>query len=732
VIFDGPVPSQLSHFWDGIYDKPACAARPPPATFEQIMKALFPRICALLLPLGLVAAPLKSLQEFQQKAAANHAEIRVPQFETTADQIAAAGKAAIVSGDAALDRIAKQDPKQATFDSTFVALDNATSDVGLVASRLDFIQKTSPQAALRDAAEEAVKALNQWGVGIQYRDDVYQAIKAFAATQPKLTGEDKRLFDYTLRDYRRAGLDLPPEKRKEVETLRKELTGLETDFETNIIKTKLPMTFKKAELAGVPDSFLSQAKTGDDAYTVLINVTPQRMKVLENCSIEETRKKVTETEYNLAKDVNLPLFNHLVAIRNEIALKLGYASWDDFQIEVKMAKNGVSATKFIQDLVQGIQPKFAAEVSELQKLKAAETHDANAKIELWDWRYYQNQLMKTRYTVDTEALRVYFPYQRTLEGMFAIYQSLFGLKFEQVQAPYTWAEGVTLWAVTDAKSGDPMGLFYLDMFPRDGKYNHFAEFGIQPGWVQPNGTFLRPTVALVCNFTPSNGDTPSLLDHREVETLFHEFGHCMHAILTQAKRARFSGTSVPGDFVEAPSQMLENWTFDKSVLDTFAADYRDPSKKVPVDILNKMREVRLATIGVFYRRQFSFALLDLAVHGAHAPGEKVDTQAVTNKILSDVFFPVPKDSAFLAFFGHLASGYDAGYYGYAWADDIAADMASIFEKSPHGYLDQETGMRLRKEIYSQGDSRDVNISIEKFLGRSHTHEAFLGKLGINQ
>jgi thimet oligopeptidase len=695
------------------------------------MKALFASIGAILLPLSLVAAPLKSLQEFQQKAAANHAEIRVPQFETTADQITAAAKTAIASGDAALDRIAKQDPKQATFDSTFVALDNAASDVGLVANRLDFIQKTNPQAALRDAAEEAVKSLNQWGVGVQYREDVYQAIKAFAATQPKLTGEDQRLFDFTLRDYRRAGLDLAKDQRNEVEKLRKELTGLETDFETNILKTRAPMTFKKAELAGVPESFVTQAKTGDDAYTVMVNVTPARMKVLENCSVEATRKKVTETEYSMAKEVNLPLFNHLVALRNEIALKLGYASWDDYQIEVKMAKNGATATKFVEDLVKGIQPKFDAEVAELQKLKAAETHDANAKIELWDWRYYQNQLMKQRYTVDTEALRVYFPYQHTLEGMFAIYQSLFGLKFEQVEAPYTWAEGVTLWAVTDAKTGEPMGLFYLDMFPREGKYNHFAEFGIQPGWVQPNGTFLRPTVALVCNFTPANGDTPSLLDHREVETLFHEFGHCMHAILSQAKRARFAGTSVPGDFVEAPSQMLENWTFDKSVLDTFAADYRDPSKKVPVDILNKMKEVRLATIGVFYRRQFSFALLDLAVHGPHAAGENVDTQAVTNKILSDVFFPVPQDSAFIAFFGHLVDGYDAGYYGYAWADDIAADMANVFEQSTGGFLDRATGLRLRNEIYSRGDSRDVNVSIQKFLGREHTHEAFLKKLGIN-
>ncbi len=695
------------------------------------MKTFVPLVVLAALPLTITAAPLETLASVQQEAAKFHAEIRVPDFETTPEQIAASTKAAIAAGDAALDRIAQQDPKTATFENTFVALDDAGADAVLVGSRLDFIQKTSPNAAMRDAAEDAVKTISQWAVGIQYREDVYRAIKDFAATKPKLTGEDERLFEFTLRDYRRAGLDLPLDQRQQVEALRKELTTLETDFESNIIKTRVALTFTKAELAGVPDDFLQQHKSGDDAYTVLVSVTPQRLMVEENCAVEETRKKVTVAEYNMAKDVNLPLFNRLVALRNEIAQKLGYASWDDYQIEVKMAKTGARATQFVRDLVREIEPKYAAEVAELQKLKVAETKNPDVKIELWDWRYYQNQLMKQRYTVDTEALRVYFPYQRTLEGMFAIYQSLFGLKFAQIEAPYTWAPGVTLWAVTDVKTGEPLGLFYLDMFPREGKYNHFAEFGIQPGWVRSNGSFLRPTVALVCNFTPPNGHTPSLLDHREVETLFHEFGHCMHAILTQAKRARFSGTNVPGDFVEAPSQMLENWTFDKSVLDTFAADYRDPSKKVPVEVLQRMKEVRLATIGVFYRRQFGFALLDLAIHAAHPLGERVDGQTITNGILSDVFFAVPNESAFVSYFGHIASGYDAGYYGYAWADDIAADMASVFEKSPHGYLDQDTGMRLRREVYEKGDSRDVNISIEKFLGRKHTDDAFLEKLGIH-
>ena len=247
-------------------------------------------------------------------------------------------------------------------------------------------------------------------------------------------------------------------------------------------------------------------------------------------------------------------------------------------------------------------------------MKVKETGDANAKIYVWDWRYYANQLKKTKYNVDAEQLRVYFPYQRVLDGMFTIYQRIFGLKFERVEAPYKWIGDLQFYAVSDRKTGEPLGLFYLDMFPREGKYNHFAQFGIIEGKLLPDGRYQRPVCALVCNFPPPQPDKPSLLSHDEVETLFHEFGHAMHTILTRAKYSRFSGTSVPQDFVEAPSQMLENWAWDKTVLDSFAADYRDPRKKIPQEILDQLKASRLATMGMFYRRQLSFGLMDLALH----------------------------------------------------------------------------------------------------------------------
>src|SRR5215471_14658473 len=644
------------------------------------------------------AENLKTVDDFKAAADKANAVLTIPDWEQTPESVDATVKNAIATANKALDQIGSQDLSKVTFKSTVLALDDLNWQAGLAASRTVVIKESSTNEKMRAAAENAVKEFQDWAVGI---------------------------------DYRRAGLALPPDKRKEVEDLRKQLAKLGTDFDTNIVNAKVPVVFTKAELDGVPDSFFAApgVKTGDDSYTVLPNVTWQFIAVEENAKSEATRKKLYVIHDSLAKDTNRAVLNQMIELRNKIALRLGYKSWDDFQTEIKMAKTGAGAKKYINDLVSGIQPKFAAEVADMQKMKADDTKDPNAKIEVWDWRYYDNQLVKQKYTVDKEALRDFFPFQKVLEGMFNIYQSIFGLKFEKIAAPYKWIDDLQFYMVTDAASGEPLGIFYLDMFPREGKFNHFAQFDIISGKLFPNGKYQRPTVALLCNFPPASGDAPSLMTHQDVETLFHEFGHALHSIVTRAKYGRFAGTHVPGDFVEAPSQMLQNWVWDKKVLDTFAADYRDPSKKIPADVIQKMNDAKKATAGVFYRRQFAFASLDLAMHDAHGENAQWDCVAISNPILEKVFLPIDPSTTFVTYFGHM-NGYDAGYYGYAWADAIAADMGTVFEKAPQRYLDKQAGMKLRKEIYEQGDGREVATSIEKFLGRKQSVEPFLKKIGV--
>jgi thimet oligopeptidase len=667
--------------------------------------------------------------EFQSRAAKFNSVVTLPHFETSSNEVAATADAAIAAGNAALDRIGKLGSGEVTFANTVVALDDMNFQVGLATERLGLIEQTSTNAAVRDAATDALKKLSEWGVGVDYREDVYHALKSFAATNPQLAGEDKKLFTETMRDYRRAGLELPKADRDEVEKLRKELTGLETDFDNNVTKAVKTVKFTRAELAGVPEDFLTQIKTGDDEYSVKANVTWHYLSLMDNCSVEATRKKFLAEHDNLAREANIPLLQKILGLRDDVAKKLGYANYADYETEVKMVKSGANAVKFIEDLKTGLQPKFAAELEEFRQMKVKQTGDPSAQIFIWDWRYFSNQLKKEKYNVDAEQLRVYFPYERVLDGMFAIYQRIFGLKFEKLEPPYKWIGDLQLYAVSDAKTGEPMGLFYLDMFPRDGKYNHFAQFGIIEGKKLPDGKYQRPVCCLVCNFPSPTPDHPSLMSHDEVETIFHEFGHAMHTILTRAKYARFSGTSVPRDFVEAPSQMLENWPWDKTVLDSFAADYRDSTKKIPADILAQLKTARLATEGVRYRRQLSFALMDLALHSQITATNLDTVLALSNDKLGEVFLPLLPDTAFVAYFGHI-TGYGAGYYGYAWADAIAADMATAFEKSPGGYFDENVGMRLRKEIYEVGDSRDVNESIEKFLGRPRSIKPFLERIGV--
>src|SRR6266513_3438969 len=366
-------------------------------------KAAFAYVPVILLTSSLVvsAAEMGTVDDFHAAAARANAVLTIPDWEKTPEAVETAMKNGIAKANAALDQIGAQEPGKVTFKSTVVALDDVTYEASLAANRATLIKETNTNPAMRTAAENAVKAFQDWVVGVDYREDVYKAIKTFADTHPKLSGEDEKLLKETLRDYRRAGLELRPEQRREVEELRKELSKLGTDFDTNIVKSNAPVMFSKADLDGLPESFFASPgiKTGDDVYTVMANVTWQFNTVEENAKKEATRKELYLVRETLAKDKNISLLNQMLDLRNKIALRLGYKSWDDYQTEVKMVRTGTNAEKYINDLVTGIQPKFDSEVAELQKLKAADTNDPNAKIKVWDWRYYSNQLNKQKYAV---------------------------------------------------------------------------------------------------------------------------------------------------------------------------------------------------------------------------------------------------------------------------------------------------------------------------------------------
>jgi thimet oligopeptidase len=676
-----------------------------------------------------------SLAEFQAAAAREHMSLVLPDYPRTPDELRARVNAALKEADTALAALAAQDPATLTFANTFVLYDAITARVGDVYLLSGTIAESSLDPAMRDTGNELNVQIQGWSVGLDYREDIYRALKAVADAKPKLDAESQRLVDEQMRTYRRAGLTLPTAQKAEVEKLRKDLTALTTQFAVNINEARAPLDFTAAELAGVPQSFLESpgVKQPDGRYRVMANITWHAVAIAENADNPETRRKVNVARAQLAREKNVPLMKQIVVLRADIAQRLGYATWADYQIEVKMAKNGATALKFEEDLLAGLQPKFTAELETLRQLKVKQTGQADAQILAWDVSYYTNRLMKEKYAIDKEELRNFFPYQATLDGMFAIYQKIFGLKFTQIDPPYVWAEGVQLYVVQDAASGVPMGAFYLDMFPREGKFNHFACFPQKAGGVLANGSYDLPVVALMCNFPAPSADKPSLLKHDDVETLFHEFGHVMHGMLSRSRYVAQGGFNVPRDFVEAPSQMLEAWVWNKAVLDTFAADYRDSEKKIPAVTIASLVEARQATAAYTTRRQQAFGIMDLALHTvSKADAEKMDIVAVTDAALMRATVAPAADTAFIAYFGHLAGGYDAGYYGYLWAKVMALDMASVFKAAPGGFLDEKVGLRLRNEVYGVGNTRDVDGSVESFLGRPRSQQAFLEDVGIKQ
>ncbi len=683
---------------------------------------------------GITSAKPKQLADYQQAAERANVVFRLPQWEKTPAQIQATMETAMAVSDQMLARIVNLKPEQRNFANTITALDQAYFPVSAAASRMSIIQETSTSPEMREAASAALQRLETWFVDTSFRRDLYKAIKAFADTRPQVRGEDAMYLKTVLRDYRRNGMDLPKEQRDRLQALKNRLNELGLSFKRNISAARPMVEFTGEELDGVSEDFLANPdiRGKDGKYHINANVTWQVLEVLRNARKEATRKRLSIARGSRVLDKNTPIFIEMLKIRAEIAQLLGYANWADYRTEVKMARNGKTAWDFLQRLNTGLAPKFEQEQATFAELKARETGNPEAKIRYWDIPYYKNQLTKTRYQVDEDALKVYFELENTLNGMFSIFQELFAIRIEAIEVPYKWVDDLRLYAVTDKVSGAPLGLIYMDMFPRDGKYNHFAQFDVTPAARLPDGRYQRPVAALICNFPPPGNGKPSLLTYDDVETLFHEFGHALHTVLTQADYMEFSGASVPRDFVEAPSQMLENWVRDKKVLDRFAVDYRDGKSRIPAEILNRLEEVRLATIGTHYRRQLAFGLLDLTIHMTTDPRVFDNVVAVTNKVMSETYVPVPPDTGLIASFGHLAGGYDAGYYGYAWADAISADMASVFRKAPGGLMDKKIGRRLRNEIYTVGGSREIEESIRAFLKREPSLEPFFEFIGLKK
>lgn len=630
--------------------------------------------------------------------------------------------------ESALQQIASLPPTARTFDNTVAAFDRAVYDLSDQSAADTFLEQVSTSAAVRDAGNRCEILLAQFGVDVFSREDLYKALKDYAAKKEPLKGEDARLLDKTLLDFRRAGLELPVKTRDEVRVLRKRLAELESGFGKNINESKDFVLLSKEQLDGTPENFAAKLERVGDKYKVGVDY-PTYFPFMETARDPEARRLLEYKFNNRAVHENLSVFQEALQLRRKAARLLGYKTHADYVDELSMAKDPKTVNAFLGRLRGALKPLGQEELETLLAFKRGmEGRKSDGVFHVWDWRYYDNLLRKTKYEVDSEKVREYFPTDLVVEQMLGVYQRLLGVRFREIPGGLTWNPDAKLFEISDASGGGPIAYFYMDLFPREGKYKHAAAFELVTGRLRTDGTYQKPVSAIVANLDKPSPDRPSLLNHDEVETLFHEFGHIMHQTLTKAKYGRFSGSNVARDFVEAPSQMLENWVWDADVLQSLSGYYKDHSKKLPKELLDKMLAAKNADVGLFNLRQLVFGTVDMAYHGANPPK---DTTKLYARVQRDVgLIPMSEGTHPEASFGHLMGGYDAGYYGYLWSKVYAQDMFSVFKAQ--GIMNPAVGRRYRTEILERGSSRDEMDSLKAFLGREPNETAFLESIGLKK
>jgi Zn-dependent oligopeptidase len=628
-------------------------------------------------------------------------------------------------------------PEEPTFNNTIAAMSFGGEVLERTSSIFFNLHSAETNDAIQKIAMEVSPLLSEFGNDVRLNKELFERVKAVYNKRDSLnlTPEQYTLLEKKYKSFSRNGANLPEDKKTRLREIDKEASKLSLEFGENVLAEtnayQLHITDEK-DLTGLPEGTVEAARelamslekegwvfTLDyPSYVPFVTYADNR-ELRKELAIAFGAKAFQNNEFN-----NEEIVLKLAKLRHERANLLGYKSHADFVLEERMAESPEKVKSFLTDLLAKAKPAAEREFAELTAF--AKELDNLDQLEKWDGAYYSEKLKQKLFNLDDEKLKPYFKLENVLNGAFIIAGKLYGLKFEEVKDIDTYHKDVTTYEVKD-EAGNLIAVFYADFFPRKGKRNGAWMTSFKSQSIK-NGVNERPHVSIVCNFTKPTETKPSLLTFNEVTTLFHEFGHALHGMLANTVYPSLSGTSVYWDFVELPSQIMENWCYEPEALALFAHHYQT-GEMIPMEYIEKIKESASFLEGMATMRQLSFGLLDMGWHSADPSGITNLKAFETEQFASTKLYPDVKENAMSTSFSHIfQGGYSSGYYSYKWAEVLDADAFEFFQEK--GIFDRETATKFKDNILSKGGTEHPMLLYKRFRGQEPKPEALLRRAGL--
>ncbi|MBO9480394.1 oligopeptidase A [Salinisphaera sp. G21_0] len=619
-------------------------------------------------------------------------------------------------------------------------LDQLDDRLGQAWSPVGHMNAVVNSEALRDAYNDCLPLLSEYSTRLGQNRQLFEAYQSLADSEEfnQLDSAQQKVINDNLRDFRLAGVALEDEQKARYGEIKKQLSELTSKFSDNVLDATMAwskLITDESELAGLPESALAGAKQlaeSKEKAGWLLNLDfPSYFPVMTYCDNRELRKEVYTAFSTRASDQgpnagefdNTDNIRQILKLRHELALLLGFENYAEYSLATKMAESPDKVIEFLQDLAAKSKPQAEQELAELKAFAKAEYGVED--LEAWDVGYYGEKLRQQRYAISQEELRPWFPAEKAIAGMFDVVNRLYGVEFATLDNVDTWHKDVRFFNIT--RKGEVIGRFYLDLYAREHKRGGAWMDVCRSRWKQ-DGKLQLPVAYLTCNFTPPVGDKPALLTHDEVVTLFHEFGHGLHHMLTKVDYAAISGISgVAWDAVELPSQFMENWCWEKEGLAIISGHF-ETGESLPEAMLNKLLAAKNFQSAMMMVRQLEFSLFDFKLHKEYR--DNIDVQSVLDQVRKQVAVVMPPSfNRFQNSFSHIfAGGYAAGYYSYKWAEVLSADAFSRFEEE--GIFNRETGESFLHEVLEKGGSAEPMELFVNFRGRAPEIDALLRHSGI--